>query len=112
VAHFAEIDENNVVLRVVVVADEHEPDGANWCVEFFGGGIWVQTSYNDTIRNNFAGIGYVYDPDLDAFISPQPYPSWALNQESARWEPPTPMPEDGFYVWDEAAHVWIDGSTA
>jgi len=70
-AHFAEIDENNVVLRVIVVADEHEANGAEWCSNLLGG-TWVQTSYNGNIRGVFAGIGYTYDAELDEFVPPFP----------------------------------------
>ena len=77
-AHFAELDENNIVLRVVVVADEHEADGENWCADFFGGGNWKQTSYNANIRYNYAGVEFTYDPVADAFYAPQPFPSGRL----------------------------------
>lgn len=115
-AHFAEIDENNVVLRVVVVDDRanenlnHEEDesfGRAWCEGFFGGGAWLQTSYNANLRKNFAGVGYTYDSERDAFIAPKPYPSWALNEETCQWEAPAPMPEEGGpYVWNESEGEW------
>ena len=66
-AHFAEIDSNNIVQRVIVVPDEHEADGASWCANLLGG-TWIQTSYNGNIRKNYAGIGYFYDSGRDAFI--------------------------------------------
>jgi hypothetical protein len=104
-AHFAELDENNIVLRVIVVDDAHEADGENWCHDF-AGGRWKQTSYNDNIRYNFAGIGDTYDADADAFYAPQPYPSWSLD-DAYRWRPPTPYPDDGKdYFWDEANVKW------
>ena len=110
-ANFAEIDENNIVLRVLVVDDEHENYGQTYLAETCNlGGTWVKTSYNGNIRKNFAGIGYKYNSVLDAFIPPQPFPSWILNEETCQWEPPTPMPNDGqYYVWNEETISWILG---
>jgi len=115
-AHFAELDENNVVLRVIVVdtkdnstADgvEKESIGQAFCERLFGG-TWIQTSYNNNMRVRYAGIGYSYDPALDAFIPPQPYPSWTLDSATADWVSPTPMPADGsIYSWDEAKKTWV-----
>jgi|TARA_R110000737_G_scaffold190536_2_gene212215 hypothetical protein len=106
-AHFAELDENNIVLRVVVVDDEHEADGENWCANFFGGGNWKQTSYNNRIRYNYAGIDYTFDPVADAFYGPQPYPSWVLDA-AYLWQSPVPYPDDdGLYEWDEAQLNWV-----
>ena len=115
-AHFAELDSNNVVLRVIVVdnkdtADAHgvekEYIGAAFCERVLGG-IWKQTSYNGNIRKRYAGIGYTYDPALDAFIAPQPYPSWTLDANTD-WQAPVPMPTDGkMYAWDEAAQAWVE----
>jgi hypothetical protein len=106
-AHFAELDSNNIVLRVIVVADEHEADGENWCNNF-AGGTWKQTSYNANIRKQFAGIGYTYDATKDKFIAPQPYPSWALDSNDD-WQPPTPYPDDNkLYFWDEDSLSWIE----
>jgi len=104
-AHFAEIDQNNTVLRVIVVDDSFEANGSQWCHDVFGG-TWVQTSYNGRIRKNFAGVGYSYDPVRDAFIPPQPYPSWTLAEETCLWQPPVPMPQDGPYVWNEDQQEW------
>lgn len=105
-SHFAEIDKNNIVLRVIVVADEHEADGANWCNKLLGG-TWVQTSYNGKIRYNYAGIGFAYDPVLDAFIPPTPYPSWVLDA-TCQWQAPQPYPTDGgFYDWAEDSKNWV-----
>ena len=105
-AHFAEIDQNNVVLRVIVVSDTLEAQGAEWCHDTFGG-TWVQTSYNGRIRKNFAGIGFTYDPARDAFIPPNPgYPSWTLDEATCQWVPPVPKPTDGMYVWDESTLAW------
>ena len=104
-AHFAELDENNIVIRVIRVYDAHEADGENWCHDF-AGGRWKQTSYNNNIRYNYAGIGYVFDADADAFYAPQLYPSWSLD-ETYTWQPPTPYPTDGaVHVWDEANVKW------
>lgn len=104
-AHFAEIDQNNTVLRVTVVHDSLEANGAQWCHDTLGG-TWVQTSYNGRIRKNYAGVGFTYDPDLDAFVPPQPYPSWTLDEQTCQWVPPVPMPTDGMYVWDESTLAW------
>lgn len=85
-AHFAEIDSSNIVLRVVVIDDAHEADGENWCANFFNGGIWKQTSYNGNMRKNYAGIGYTYDSTRDAFIPPQPEGNYQLNETTCLWE--------------------------
>jgi len=107
-AHFAEIDQNNTVLRVIVVDDSFEANGSQWCHDVFGG-TWVQTSYNGRIRKNFAGIGFTYDPARDAFIPPNPgFPSWTLDGMTCQWVPPVPMPTDGPYVWDEDQQGWVD----
>jgi len=115
-AHYAEIDSNNTVLRVIVVdnkdcADangvEKEHIGAALCERLFGG-TWKQTSYNGRMRKNYAGIGYTYNPSIDAFVPPQPYASWVLN-DAAQWEAPVPMPEDDKrYSWDEATLSWVE----
>ena len=106
-AHFAELDSNNIVLRVIVVADEHEADGENWCNNF-AGGTWKQTSYNNKIRKQFAGIGMTYDSTKDKFISQQPFPSWALDSDDD-WQAPTPYPDgDKVYEWDEESLAWIE----
>ena len=119
-AHFAELDGSNKVLRVVVVNDVYEADGENWCNEFFHGGTWKQTSYNThkgvhllggtPLRKNYAGPGYSYDETRDAFIAPQPYPSWSLNEGTCIWEPPVPHPTDDTKVWewDEASQNWVE----
>jgi len=114
-AHFAELNENNEVLRVIVVAnpelidengDEQESLGVAFCTQLFGG-TWKQTSYNNNMRKNFAGIGFTYDVDRDAFIPPQPYSSWILNESTCQWGPPTPRPADtGMYVWNEETTSW------
>ena len=86
-AHFAELDKNNIVLRVVVVPDEREETGSEWLNENLGG-AWIQTSYTGSIRKNYAGIGSYYDAQRDAFISPPVHPEWVLNEETCRWEAP------------------------
>lgn len=106
-AHFAEIDENGIVLRVIVVADEHEANGAEWCHDLLGG-TWVQTSYNHRIRKQYAGIGFTYDSVADVFVAPQPFPSWSLDANHD-WQPPTPRPE-GPYFWDESSLSWVEFS--
>jgi hypothetical protein len=107
-AHWAEIDENNIVLRVIV-GDNNDPngdEGYQWILDNLGG-TWVKTSYNANIRKNFAGIGFTYDADFDAFIPPKPYPSWLLNEKDFYWEPPIQEPTGGFtYSWNEAELSW------
>lgn len=107
-AHWAEIDANNIVLRVTV-GDNNDPagdEGYQWLIDNLGG-TWVKTSYNATIRKNFAGIGYKYDEARDAFIPPKPYDSWVLDEETCRWEAPLAYPTDGeSYVWDEDTTSW------
>lgn len=106
-AHFAEIDSQNIVQRVIVVPDSQEANGAAWCANLLGG-TWVQTSYNGRIRKNYAGVGFTYDATRDAFIPPKPYPSWVLNETTCRWGAPVPMPPGGPWVWDESTESWID----
>ena len=114
-AHFAKLDENNVVTQVIVVANsdtsdasgvEKEHIGAAFCEKLFGG-TWKQTSYNGNVRKNYAGIGFTYNADIDAFVPPQPFASWTLNNETAQWEAPTAMPDDGqMYSWNEETTSW------
>lgn len=116
-AHFAQLNEDNIVTQVIVVANqdtadkdgvENEAIGIAFCNNLLGGN-WKQTSYNGRIRKNYAGIGYKYDATLDAFIPPQPFESWTLNEETAQWEAPTPYPDDGKrYSWDEATTSWVE----
>jgi len=116
-AHFAKLDENNVVLEVNVVNNndllqdgvESEAKGIQFLVDWSGGYTnWKQTSYNGNIRKNYAGIGYTYDAQRDAFIPPQPFPSWGLNESTCLWDAPTPMPNDGQrYYWDEPTTSWV-----
>lgn len=84
-AHVAELNENNVVVRVIVVHNDFEPNVEGWAMEWAGGGVWKQTSYNATIRKNFAGIGYTYDEIKDAFIPPKPVGSLGLDEVTCRW---------------------------
>jgi hypothetical protein len=104
-SHWAEIDENNTVLRVLV-GNNSEPDEGEAFMNSLGG-TWVKTSYNGNIRKNYAGVGMSYDEGRDAFIAPKPYASWVLDEETCRWEAPTPYPTDGImYVWDEETTDW------
>lgn len=124
-AHWAEINENNIVIRVLV-GDNDDPandEGYSWLIENLSG-TWIKTSYNaiggkwrnpetneitnnPAFRKNYAGIGYIYDEDLDAFIPPKPYESWILNQETCLWEPPIPYPnDDKYYIWNEETISW------
>lgn len=115
-AHFAKLDDNNIVTQVVVISNDDTSDangvekeyiGAAFCERLFGG-TWKQTSYNNNFRKRYAGIGYKYDADLDMFITPQPFASWTLDG-NGDWQPPTPMPEeDALYVWDEDLQSWVD----
>jgi hypothetical protein len=115
-AHFAELGENNVVLRVIVVDNKDTKDsngveveaiGAEFCRNLLGG-TWKQTSFNSSFRKNYAGVGYTYDSGRDAFIPPRPYPSWTLNEDMCQWQAPTPMPSDEQpYTWNEDTTSWV-----
>lgn len=116
-AHFAELDDNNVVKRVIVVDNKDTVDENDNEVEAIGiafcqnllGGRWVQTSYNNKFRVRYAAEGYTYDPSLDAFIRPKRFPSWTFNSVTYDWDPPVPMPNDGNdYRWDEATLSWVE----
>lgn len=118
-AHFAELNADNVVTRVIVVANKDTADangvekeyiGAAFCEKLFGG-TWKQTSYNNSFRKHYAGIGYTFNSDIDAFVPPKPYASWVLDEETANWNAPIAMPGDAGtgeppkrYVWDEEAY--------
>jgi len=109
-AHYAFLDENNIVTEVIVGIDETEliegKDPETWYGEFRGQRC-VRTSYNNNIRLNYAGIGFTYDEERDAFIAPQPFDSWVLNEETCRWAAPVPYPDDGGeYHWDEEQGNW------
>lgn len=116
-AHFAELDQNNIVIRVIVVSNadtslngvEDEAVGIAFCKSLFGPHTrWVQTSYNGSQRKRYAAVGYSYDSSLDAFIPPQPYPSWHLDPQTCNWAAPIPMPNDGaWYIWDESNQSWV-----
>ena len=114
-AHYAFLDENNIVTEVITGRDEwEEVDGITDWEKAYGdirGQVCKRTSYNGNIRFNYAGIGYTYDPIDDAFIAPQPYPSWVLNSKK-QWEPPIAYPTDGkFYVWNEDLGEWHEADT-
>ena len=119
-AHFAELDNSNTVIRVVVVGNDvttaagplgendMHVDGETWCVNFFKGGTWKQTSYNHNFRKQYAGKGYTFDSAKDKFISPQPYDSWALDGNDD-WQAPVTYPTDTTdkkISWDEAGQKW------
>ena len=118
-AHFAEIDQNNIVTRVLVVDNSEENNGQVFLAETLGlGGTWIKTSYNTfggvhanggtPLRKNYAGIGYTYDSSRDAFIPPKPYASWILNEDTCLWDAPTPMPvqEGKIFKWVEEDLNW------
>jgi hypothetical protein len=115
-AHFAELDNNNVVTKVIVVNNnelldngvESENKGVNFLASLFGHNKWKQTSYNSNFRKNYAGIGYRYDESLDAFVAPQPFASWTLDTDTCQWKAPVDYPNDGnIYVWDESTTSWV-----
>ena len=116
-AHFVKLNEDKVVIQGIVVSNqdivdeqgqESEQKGIDFCFNLLGG-TWKQTSYNGNIRKNYAGIGYSYDAGRDAFIAPQPFPSWVLNEQTCQWGSPVPMPTDGkMYSWDEDAKAWVE----
>ena len=125
-AHFAKIDENNIVTQVIVVANEDTTDtngveveeiGVAFCKKLLGAETnWKQTSYNNNFRVRYAGTGYLYDAELDAFIAPKPYASWVLVEETADWVSPVgPAPtlteaqveSRSFYKWDEENLAWV-----
>jgi hypothetical protein len=110
-AHYAFLDDSNIVTEVIVGKDETEFIDELTPEEWYGnfrGQRCVRTSYNGNIRKNYAGVGMIYDPIRDAFYAPQPFESWVLNEETCQWEPPVAMPTDGQeYVWDEPSKSWI-----
>jgi len=110
-AHYAFLDENNIVTEVIVGRDEFEVvDGITDWEQAYGAirnQVCKRTSYNNRIRKQYAGIGYSYDPVADVFIRPQPYPSWSLD-ENFDWQPPTPRPAEGLWYWDEPTLTWIE----
>ncbi len=118
-AHFAKLDENNVVTEVIVVGNKDTSDvngvekeyiGAAFCERLFGG-TWKQTSYNANFRKNYAGVGFTYNASIDAFVPPKPFDSWVLNNTTANWEAPVAMPSDGkTYTWNESTTSWDEVS--
>lgn len=116
-AHFAKLDDNNVVLAVHVVNNdvitvdgaESEQAGIDFLTNLHGHAKWKQTSYNGSFRKHYAGIGYTYDESIDAFVSPKPFLTWVVNPETGNWEPPIPKPSDGKeYEWFEPNQEWIE----
>ena len=123
-AHFAQIDSDNIVTQIIVVADSDAPNeaaGIAFCKNLLGTDTnWVQTSYNDNIRFRYAGIGYKYDSNNDVFYPQSPYPSWVLNTSTWAWEPPVAVPDDAgendednptefvSYDWDEDSTSWTN----
>jgi hypothetical protein len=115
-AHFAELDTNNIVKQVVVVKNQEllidgvevESKGKEFLTNLLGGN-WIQTSINNNFRKQYASVGYSYNPVADVFIAPQPYLSWSLD-ESFDWQPPTPMPTEGKWYWDEDSLSWIEAN--
>lgn len=116
-AHFAKLDNSNIVIDVNIVNNEvidnlpfpdSEPVGIAFLIDWSGGySNWKQTSYNNNFRVRYAGIGYSYNAALDAFTPPQPYPSWTLDNATADWIPPMPYPNDGEkYTWNEETQSW------
>jgi hypothetical protein len=116
-AHFAKLDNQNIVTDVVTVnnvvlidetGQENEALGIEFLAGIYNWANWKQTSYNNKFRKHYAGINFAYEATLDAFIPPKPYPSWLLNTETCLWQPPIPMPDDGKrYMWDEEDQKWV-----
>ena len=121
-AHYADLDKNNIVTTVIVGKDESDPPG-DW-EQYYGakrtsyntrGGVYYDPNTNEpspdqskAFRKNYAGVGFIYDPVLDAFIPPKPYASWLLNTNTCQWDPPVPYPNDGkYYRWDEDTQSWV-----
>lgn len=117
-AHFAQLDENNKVLQVIVVSNddiidngqENENKGILFCQSLLGKNTkWIQTSYNSSFRKNYAGIGYTYDIQRNAFIPPKPYNSWILDEETCTWKPPIDYPDSNIqYIWNEDSQSWVE----
>ena len=116
-AHFAEIDENNIVLRILVVPDSEEVRGQEFLANDLGlGGTWIQTSRTGRIRKRFAEVGGTYNKDLDIFVPIKPYPSWTFDSELSEWTCPIPKPTEPFdltqpencdYRWNEQDQEWM-----
>jgi len=117
-AHFAEINGQGIVERIVVVnndvitdasGNEVEWIGVDFLHSLYGPSRWIQTSYNGKFRKNYAGIGYRYDADRDAFVAPKPFDSWLLDDETCLWYAPVSYPDDGKeYLWDEQSLQWVE----
>jgi hypothetical protein len=116
-AHFAQLDNNNIVIQVIVVnnnelldqdGNEVEQKGIDFCKSLFGQDTeWIQTSYNANFRKNYACGGGTYNKELDAFIAPKPYNSWILNETTCKWEAPIPkLDQDKLYIWNESTISW------
>ena len=116
-AHYAFLNENYIVTEVIVGKDESNFDWERYYGDIRGQ-LCKRTSYNTIggvhknggtpLRKNYAGLGFIYDPNRDAFIAPKPYPSWVLNEETCRWEASVPYPNDGqLYSWDESTKSWV-----
>jgi hypothetical protein len=117
-AYFCEIDESGTVLRVIAISNDDAPDPATTHSEPLGQafiaslglpGEWRQTSYNNNFRKQYCGPGFTYDADADVFVAPQPFPSWTLDA-AHDWQPPTPMPEEGEWLWDEGTTSWVESA--
>jgi hypothetical protein len=116
-AHWAELDNNNIVLRVLVGNNDEPDEGLVWLEKNLGG-RWEKTSYNTVggvhlnggtpYRKNYAGVGYTFDETRDAFIPPKPLSSWILNEETCLWEPPIPKPSEGVWYWNEESVSWVE----
>jgi len=114
-AHWAELDENNIVVRVTVGNNDDVDEGYQWLIDNLGG-KWIKTSFNtyggihkfggEPLRKNFAGPGFHYDEKNDCFYAPQPFPSWILNQETYLWEPPVLPPSEGIFGWNDETQTW------
>jgi hypothetical protein len=120
-AHFAKLGIDNIVLEIFVVnnidtmtpqGEEREEIGVEFLRKLTGHETWKQTSYSRSFRKNYAAIGHTYDSTRDAFISPKPYPSWTLDEDTCRWKPPTPAPinENNIYTWNESTLSWDEHS--
>lgn len=120
-AHFAKLDENNIVTQICVISNEiitvngkeSEQAGIDFLLSLYGNSNWKQTSYNNKFRGRYAGIGDTYDLQRDAFIPPKPFPSWVLNETTYLWEAPIPYPEilnssNDDYRWSEEEQNWIN----
>ena len=109
-AHFAKLGRGNIVEKVEVISNDiatTEEAGVNFLRNLYGtNDVWKQTWIDSSQRKNFAGIGFTYDEDRDAFIPPKPFNSWILNETTCQWEPPVEMPSDGIYIWNETNQSW------